>query len=278
MKNEKAIKIWEDTWKQEIHTTDYALKRIKSATSAKLTPIKIDTSDNYGYFQGSCGKYETFLDFCPCGDFRRSGLPCKHIYRLAIELGLINIKCNYDPNAIPTPEEERISLDDTIDIVESLSKNAQYKLLEIASKIRSTTPVYQVVSDEDIIELLNSGIIIDAEPQKHKIKFGKKCDIMKLLNKANIPYDKKAKKNELETICLEHLYQESEQTFKCIIYVSIPTKFSAKNIHFYLHRKFDDVLYFDEEGYPHECCLLDTDLPDDHITDQLVKRGYYSRK
>lgn len=275
MRNDNTKKIWDETWEQETHTTDYALKRIKSAKSAKLTPIKIDATDNYGYFQGRSGKYETFLDFCPCGDFRRSRLPCKHIYRLAAELGLMDIKCDYDPNAILTPKEKLVSLDDTIDIVENLSTNAQYRLLEIASNIRSTKPIFQIVSDESVVELLNSGIIIDTEPQNHKIKFGKKSDIIKLLNEKNISYNKKAKKNELEAICLEHLYQESERAFECIMCVTIPTKFSAKNIHFYLHRKYDHEFFFNGEEYPR---LLDTDLPDDHITNQLIKRGYYTRK
>ena len=91
MENSKALEIWIKTWEPEKHTTDYALKRIKSAMSAKLTPLKIDATDCYGYFQGSHGRYETWLDHCPCGDFHRSKLPCKHIYRLAVELGVIEI-------------------------------------------------------------------------------------------------------------------------------------------------------------------------------------------
>lgn len=77
--NPHAIELWNNTWISETHTTEYSAKRIKSAQSAKLTPIRIDTEDMYGYFQGSSGRYETFLDYCSCGDFIRSKLPCKHI-------------------------------------------------------------------------------------------------------------------------------------------------------------------------------------------------------
>lgn len=35
-----AIELWNNTWSSETHTTEYAAKRIKSAQSAKLTPIK----------------------------------------------------------------------------------------------------------------------------------------------------------------------------------------------------------------------------------------------
>jgi hypothetical protein len=115
----RALGIWKEAWSEETHTTEYAQKRIKSAKSAKMTPIKIDTEDLYGYFQGSHGRYETFLDTCPCGDFIRSKLPCKHIYRLAIELGLMDEKAETNSNAIPTPRKEKATLDEEIDIVES---------------------------------------------------------------------------------------------------------------------------------------------------------------
>lgn len=278
MEKNKSLEIWKDTWKNEIHTTDYALKRIKSAKSAKLTPIKIDTENSYGYFQGSHGRYETFLDHCPCGDFRRSKLPCKHIYRLAIELGLMNIETNHDINAIATPKNECISLDNTIDIVEKLSEEAQHELLHIASNIRSTTPVYKVVLNSNIIELINSGIVVDAKPDKHEINFGKKNEIVELLDAENISYDKKSKKCVLEDLCIKHISAKAKETFGEIIYVSIPTKFSSQKIHFYLHRKYDYEMYYDEEMNWKftETRLLDTVLPDDDVTSQLKKRGYYS--
>lgn len=280
MSNSKAKEIWEKAWKPETHTTDYALKRIKSATSAKLTPIKIGTEDFYGYFQGSSGKYETFLDYCPCGDFRRSKLPCKHIYRLAIELGLLNIDVDHDINSVVTPKKERFSLDDTIDIVESLSADAQHRLLNIASIIRSTTPTCLVTLDSDIIELIDSGIIIYADDYpKYEICFGKKSEIIELLDSENIPYDKKAKKQVLEEICIEKISEKAAEKFGKMYYISIPTKFSSVKIHYYLHRKYDSEIFFDENMCAlNSLPLLDTELPDDDVTNQLIKRGYYSKK
>lgn len=101
---------------------------------------------------------------------------------------------------------------------------------------------------------------------------------MNFLDKENIPYDKKAKKSELETIYLEQAPDKIEENFQTIFYASIPTKYSAKNIHFYLHRKYDSELFYDEDMNFIEIPLLDTDLPDDFITDQLIKRGYYVKK
>lgn len=275
--NKTAIEIWEEAWEKEIHTTDYALKRIETAKSAKLTPIKIDTQDFFGYFQGSHGRYETFLDHCPCGDFRRSKLPCKHIYRLAIELGLMDADVIHNTNAIITPENERISLDKTIDIIENLSVDAQHELLGIAQNIRSTNPVYMICLNTNVTELINSGIIVNADPEKYKINFGKKNEIIELLDSEGITYDKKAKKSILEELCTQQIPEKAEKRFGKLIYVSIPTKFRPQKIHYYLHRKYDSELYYDEDMNFEEVPLLSTNLPDDDVTNQLINRGYYSR-
>lgn len=276
MENDKVLKKWVETWKPEIHTTDYALKRIKSAQSSKLTPIKIDTTDFYGYFQGSHGKYETWLDYCPCGDFHRSKLPCKHIYRLAIELKLLDKKAENNQHAVLTPKADRIDLNETIDIVEKLSETAQHKLLLISGKIRSTTPTYEISPCAEITELLDSGLIIDADSNMHKICFGRKDELMELLDNENIQYDKKSKKNILEDICSKFIPEKAKEKFGEKFYITIPTQYSAQNIHNYLHRKYDSEYFFDESEV--EIPLLNTDLPDDHITTQLIKRGYYSRE
>ena len=55
-------------------------KKNTAAKSEKLTPIKIDKVDCFGYFQGSHGRYETFLDEC---DFRKSQtetIPLANLY------------------------------------------------------------------------------------------------------------------------------------------------------------------------------------------------------
>ena len=278
MSDSKSVEIWEQTWKQEVHTTDYALKRIKSAKSAKLTPIKIDTTDFYGYFQGSHGRYETFLDYCPCGDFHRSKLPCKHIYRLAMELGLLNSDFDTNSNAIPTPNAERISLEDTIDMVERLSSDAQLRLLKVAVDLKSADSGLMIILDQITVELLNLGLIVESEPPKHKIKFGKKNEIVELLENENISYDAKAKKGELEDLCLKYIPEKAVEKFGVFICVTIPAICSSQSIHYYLHRKYETTCYYDENMNFIDIPLLKTVLPDDHITDQLIKHGYYSRE
>lgn len=273
MSSKQPLELWAKMWAPEIHTTEYALKRIKSAKSAKLTPIKIDTTDFYGYFQGYSGRYETFLDYCPCGDFRRSKLPCKHIYRLAIELKIIDETADSDAFSVVTPKNERISLNKTIDILENLSEEAQRELLKLSVNIQRTTPEHPVYCSPAVSELLNAGIIIDADTQKREINFGTKIEISELLDKENIKYDKKAKKSTLEEICNTYIEKKAIERFGYNIYVSISKEFNPRDIHNYLHRKYDFELWNDEDGKP--IPLLETILPDDNITEQLRKRGYY---
>lgn len=279
--NTKACEIWEKAWDSGVHTTDYALKRIKSAKAAKMTPIKIDETDCYGYFQGSHGRYETWLEHCPCGDFRRGKLPCKHIYRLAIELGILNTAAEHNPDAIVVPKSERVSLDKTIDIVEQSSEKAQRKLLLIASGVRSTSPAYKIALSKEIEELIDSGIIIEASSGKREIKFGRKNEIVQFLEKECIAYDKNLKKADLERVCMECAPEKAKEQFGEIISITIPSKFSPQSIHYYLHRKYDNASSYDETEKVvkySQTPLLDTDLPNDDITEQLIKRGYYSRK
>ncbi|MCM1246465.1 MAG: SWIM zinc finger domain-containing protein [Roseburia sp.] len=276
---DKHEETWENTWSQKTHETDYALKRIKSAQTAKLTPVEINSEDGCGYFQGGSGRYETFLDYCPCGDFLRSKLPCKHIYRLAAELGLMDIDVKHNVNSIPTPKSERLKLDEIIDLVEALSADAQHALRDIAGNVTSAKPYTPITSSNDgIAELFNSGIIVDFDPDNHKINFGTKKEIAALLDTENITYRKNDKKSVLENLCIEHMPEKAREKFGEIIDVSIPTKFSSQKIHYYLHRKLDYKIHYDENWNFSKTPFLETDLPDDDITNQLIKRGYYNRK
>lgn len=279
MSDQKLIALWSKTWEQDIHQTEYAQKRIKSAQAAKMTPVEINTIDYYGYFQGDHGRYETFLDYCPCGDFRRSKLPCKHIYRLAIELGLMDIEVKQNKYSIPTPQKERAKLDEVIDLIETLSENTQRELQRIASCIRSTNPFYETrLDDEKITELLNSEIITEPDPKMRTINWGTKYDITDLLDREHIPYKTSMKKADLIDLCGQHIPEKAKQEFGEISHITIPTKFSPVKIQCYLHRKFDNQSYYDENTGNYtfgEVPLLETELPNDDVTKQLIKHGHY---
>lgn len=63
------------------------IKRIEKAKESKCKPISIDYAARSGVFAGSGKKpYETTETTCTCRDYFVRRLPCKHIYRLRMEL------------------------------------------------------------------------------------------------------------------------------------------------------------------------------------------------
>lgn len=66
--------------------------RRTSALKKDMTPLRLDSASQSGLFAGSGGHvYETSLDHCTCPDFAIQGFsqPCKHMLRLAMEMGQI---------------------------------------------------------------------------------------------------------------------------------------------------------------------------------------------
>lgn len=273
------LKYWNDTWNAQIHDTPHAEKRIKSAKSAKLTPIMINREENYGYFVGRSGKYETWLDSCNCADFKREKKPCKHIYRLAIELGIIDEPAKSDQNAILVPRNERVGLSETIDMIENLSIEAQVELLEIARNISSDFPTKTVNYSKRIDELVTSELIkmINDKPIT-VVKYPNKSEIVLFLEKHEIKFKKNMLKDLLIDICNKELFTEACEEFGSFMQcdVTIPHVYNWRKIHYYLHRKLDTETYFYEDFY--ELPLLKTKLPDDDVTLELIKRGYYDKK
>jgi predicted nucleic acid-binding Zn finger protein len=77
-------------WDEKTHLIPEQQKRLFVAMKADVTPSEVDTASQTAVFKGSGKKlYVTTLNSCTCGDFLCRRLPCKHIYRLALELGMI---------------------------------------------------------------------------------------------------------------------------------------------------------------------------------------------
>lgn len=111
-------------WPVDIHNSKDQQKRLESAAKAEVTPISVDGEEQRAVFFGS-GKepYQTTLTTCTCSDFRRR-LPCKHIYRLAMELG--EIEADFQ---IGESKGERLArqlaFEDAMQEIEKLSDAAQ---------------------------------------------------------------------------------------------------------------------------------------------------------
>ena len=77
-------------WTEHPADTDEE-KRLAGAQQSKTSPLSVDKEHETGVFYGS-GKepYQTSLASCTCNDFVKRKKPCKHIFRLAMELGIID--------------------------------------------------------------------------------------------------------------------------------------------------------------------------------------------
>lgn len=170
-------------------------------------------------------------------------------------------------------------LNEFIDILENLPLNTQHELLSIAKEINFKKQNCNVQLTKQIKELLDSGLIFDVAPKNHKINFGTKNDIQNFLDINNISYNKTDTKDALIKICKEYATEQIEKYFFTTICINITEKYNSHNIYSYLHRKYDNAIYYhiDDMTYQ-EVALLDTELPNDSITNQLIERGYYTRK
>ena len=81
------------SWDVSIHGADGQDLRFDRAMFQNITIRSYDPAAGSAEILGTRGEsYETTLDTCTCEDFQRRGLPCKHIYKLALARG-------YSPDA-----------------------------------------------------------------------------------------------------------------------------------------------------------------------------------
>ncbi|MDD3040526.1 SWIM zinc finger family protein [Bacteroides sp.] len=85
------IKNWSD-WDNSIHSDDSQIDRQGRSMTYPFT-FDVDKHTKTARFSSTSilPFYETTLTSCTCEDFQSRKLPCKHIYRLAVELGYIEI-------------------------------------------------------------------------------------------------------------------------------------------------------------------------------------------
>ena len=85
----------------EISDNEYLESAERMERAGKISPANIesiDTESGSACMIGSDGfPYCVTLHGCDCVDFERRGLPCKHMIRLALELGLQIDVPQYDP-------------------------------------------------------------------------------------------------------------------------------------------------------------------------------------
>lgn len=94
-------------WPSGIHSDFEQVKRIESGEKLKKKIVALDKEGQRIVIQGSAAEpYQATLQECTCADFAIRQAPCKHMYCLAMELGLLDglpvydkRSASYDPDS-----------------------------------------------------------------------------------------------------------------------------------------------------------------------------------
>lgn len=287
-------------WPEGAHDSPDQLKRLASAKSSKTTPTSIDAVSSRGIFPGSGAMpYNVTLESCTCGDFIRRGLPCKHMYRLAIELGLLNEKAEFGVNK-NTLKASQISLEKAVSILESLGEDAQKIIKDI---IYETTyhkeievPIKTCAASD---ELLCCPLVESSDNPVIALQALKRNEIVRILDALGIAgFKRNSSLKNLSSWCVENI-PDVRDIFPKIYVFRLSEQFESarRRVYTYLLRKFDWEIYVDEDmkeiQYPHGArfgdVMITTSIdgnvqqggnlnvcyfPDDEVTRLLTQYGY----
>lgn len=77
-------------WEENVHNDYEQIKRIAFMQRIKPENVTVFPEKQSAEIVGSDGIYDVTLNSCTCYDFEARQLPCKHIYKLASELGYLD--------------------------------------------------------------------------------------------------------------------------------------------------------------------------------------------
>lgn len=234
----------------DIHNQEGQVKRINTAKKAEYTPIDIEKNSYSGVFQGKIARYVTSLENCQCMDFFRNGQPCKHIYRLAMELDLIEGEYNSDlKKALNRPlPPNQLTFDEGISLINSVSDEAQQIVKDfLYNHLYQKCEVYGFIKSENVTELIEHNIfLIDNNTTALFDPYGRN-EINNMVAPYNIPGFKKNWKKELlvEWIISNHPNIANEITTESIV-VTIHPQFTKikRKVYSHLNQKFQRDLSY----------------------------------
>lgn len=138
-------------------------KRLATARTAACTPVSVDQAATSAIFQGKKGRYVSTLSHCDCEDFRRRSLPCKHIYRLALELGVI-------PGPFSSYRNGGYTWQQVVEIIEQFPEAVQEEFLHHFDSSRRSAAAYRRKKNPEMDVLITSGVL-DEVAEKETPKF-----------------------------------------------------------------------------------------------------------
>lgn len=180
---------------------------VKSAISAKMTPLSVDVDAKTGVFPSSRGNktYVCTLEQCPCTDFSINRKPCKHMIRLAHELHVI-----------------------TLEGVQSSSAAAEEKQnISIADEFIKKKPLSDVLSIFRIADALVNGEVITND-ELSALRLALPCLVTEKgsFNSKALPVYQAMKtmlNNRLGLLLVEHIGQLPNELIHALCWLDIPS-------------------------------------------------------
>ncbi len=252
------------------HQDGEQAKRIAKAKTAECTPLSVSSETQSGEFSGSSGVYHTTLEECSCVDFRRRKLPCKHMYRLAMELGAIEGEVASDASKVKRPKPAGYSLADAVAIIENLSDDARKLLHGILSSVLYGEKKEKVgIKVSRALEELESEHVLDLcdDPETAMEAYTHREIKDALVNAGVEGFKKNMKKELMIAWAFENVPNANEIIPGCAC-VKISDKFvrPSRRLYSYLNRREGAVEYWEGGEYYY---------PDDEVTALLRLYGTY---
>lgn len=244
-----AYSFWSDA---DLHEEPDQLKRKKSALDKKLTPIEIDVEIKMCRIKGSGKKpYEVYLNECTCRDYFIRLKPCKHMYRLAIELEIIKTDIapevahnSYLDDWRNSASQKAYTLEEAIGIIESLPEDCQITLMNLLISIKATDSTSATAArfSDQLSTLLDSKIIVQVEDIEARLRHFSRNDINELVAPLNVPgFKRNMSRDSLVKWCLVTIPEHISSITPDLTPVTVAAAFRAllNNMRVYLRRKYD---------------------------------------
>lgn len=242
------LELWE-IW-DNVHNSEDQKKRQASAQKAECTPLSIDADARKGIFSGSHGSYVTSLEDCICMDFIRRKLPCKHMYRLAMELGVIKEDAVSDISKIKIPPPiDSITLAEAVALLEGLQSEVQMVFRSfLLEHMYHKKDHVGMVKDARVAQLIYAGLLVEVGDADAQLYAYKRDELKERLVQNNITgFRKNMSLDSLVSWCIENIPGIIPAICSDAVAVTLAPRLvkSRKKIYTYMRRKFDTDLYFD---------------------------------
>lgn len=267
-------------WEALGHLSDAQTKRIERAQKAETTPISINKAEFTGTFPGSGGNlYSTSLDSCTCADFSTRHLPCKHIYRLAIECGVF-------PGTVETGlnKNNQLSLETAVSIIENFTEETQEIIDDVLFESLTQNKKTFLLLSVDAEPLLSCPIFVEIDVPVHTLlQAFKRNQIVSVLDEHGFNgFKRNSSQTNLISWCIENI-SDIWTVFPHItaLQISEDALDVRRSLHSYFVRKFHWEFNYDENMvricYPagSKWCNLNLYFfPDDKVTRLLTQYGH----